>query len=1630
MKSKVSIQKSFIYAVTVVAILAVVVGVVLRFTSVSADTPASSNADAVSDCYRDGSMKGWYSTTQCSEKMAVACTRTKSLATKTAATPTDQEKATFGEKVKAWNIVINKANPQGKFRLVMGAKRTSTVTVSRIDFGLTPLGRNWGGNGDRIYLIFGDGMGYKKVYNYIALNTTWTSYINRTGLTGDVDVMFVGKNEDGCLEGVLDLPTALVTPTPSPSPSPSASIPPLDPNLVDGLRGCYYNGKSFDAYIGPRTENVNFIWGRGPAVVNGSFDHFSVRWEGMVVPKYTETYKFKVNYDDAVRLWIGGKQYINDWNNNTTTQTKEASVTLQAGVPVSLRLEYFENTSDASVQLYWSSSGQKEQIIPVADLKHDKNYQCAAGTVTATPVPSPSPTPSVTVSVLASITPNLVDGLQGCYYNGKSFDTYLKTRSENIQFNWGIGTPFNTVIDKDNFSARWEGVVVPKYTETYFFKVDYNDAARLWIDGRQYVNDWADHATQQSKEAQITLQADVPVPIKVEYYEGTDIADIHLYWKSQSQPVEAVPVSSLKHDKNLQCAPGLDTPTPSPSPPPTTTLGLDLNVSPAQSSPGESVELNAISSTNKPSGSYFYYFWWNCDKPVVDDYNTMKYACGDPSNPFIGSVVLDQPASAISFKASHIYSTVGTFYPKALVIHAGITKAASATMEVVKPTLTAGLIINPTTAEGAAKPATLTASAGGTATGSVNYTFWWNCNVAGTNIADLTNSCGSPYDSSKGAKYTENSNQKIVTHDYIQAGTFYPKVVVERGSADPQEARSRIAINEVPIPTLNVSLGAVRTSPDNTLPAKVDILANISGSAAGQTVYKIWWDCQPNTQDYSKLESICGNPTDATKGTVLTATENEITANTSTSYALAGLRHPFVLAERQEIQAVANTEIDIPEVIIPDTLTADLTLTPSSINKGDSTTLRATTQSNNTKDSYNYYFWWNCPDTDSLVLNDLIATCGDPADPDIGKKFLNLPSSSTSKEISRQYGQSDVSDYTISEVGGQAIPRVFVEHGTVSANSSKELAITDSASSPTPVPSPSPSPTATPSPSVTPIPSPSPTPGPSATPRPTQTPIIGQGIEVDFYYSRTFIGGGGITTLAGYQDLISGKLTDFRGNTDSPVFDIYLSTDGGSVYKRIEHDFDPLPGAVIESLPSPVKEVARSRSTDELVFLKGTHCVAIPDEIAEDLPGAKILVYVADNRHYVSTPNTPGVLYIYTGGQDLGDSFVFDSNANYSSYAGPNDSGDVMDFTDADKLRACGDDDDDGDDDDISPTPLPTPTINPPGGYRPPTTVKTLLPFFVLGTLLATILGYLLTILSALPWLSRILSGLFNLFSAPIWSASGLPASLGGIIPAVGWPGGRHAWGVIYDSSNKHPIEKALVRVFSEPGGKLRASVRTNAAGQFGFIMPAGTYSLTISQTGYDFPTRLIVGQTDGRYANLYKGGNFKVDGDGIEKAQINFNVPVDRVEVSTFDLVELRVISNISRFFQIIRFPLMILGTLSTAYLLFTEHKILHYILAALYVLMWAWEISNMLKKRAYGLVRDQHGKPVPLVMIRVLDKYNRLKTTVVSGEDGKFQANLDPGEYRLDISRPGYKSVRTELVKITSIADIGRLDLSLTKL
>lgn len=108
----------------------------------------------------------------------------------------------------------------------------------------------------------------------------------------------------------------------------------------------------------------------------------------------------------------------------------------------------------------------------------------------------------------------------------------------------------------------------------------------------------------------------------------------------------------------------------------------------------------------------------------------------------------------------------------------------------------------------------LTAAVEGTATGTINYTLWWNCDNAGTNVPEVRDVCGNPNDSSIGAKYDNILNTSIKerhtypTNPTKSAYTDYAKVIVERGDASPAQNRKRIDIGPpVPYFRLNNSTG-------------------------------------------------------------------------------------------------------------------------------------------------------------------------------------------------------------------------------------------------------------------------------------------------------------------------------------------------------------------------------------------------------------------------------------------------------------------------------------------------------------------------------------------------------------------------------------------------------------------------------------------------------------------------------------------------------------------------------------------------------------------------------------------------------------------------------------------------------
>lgn len=113
---------------------------------------------------------------------------------------------------------------------------------------------------------------------------------------------------------------------------------------------------------------VEFDWSLGKPNKPTPSNNFFVRWEGTVLPQYSEPYLFRVIADGGVRLWINNVLIIDDWVKPTFAVFRSNSIALAAGISVPIKLEYFDTTGKASVKLRWSSPSRSVQTIPPAVL--------------------------------------------------------------------------------------------------------------------------------------------------------------------------------------------------------------------------------------------------------------------------------------------------------------------------------------------------------------------------------------------------------------------------------------------------------------------------------------------------------------------------------------------------------------------------------------------------------------------------------------------------------------------------------------------------------------------------------------------------------------------------------------------------------------------------------------------------------------------------------------------------------------------------------------------------------------------------------------------------------------------------------------------------------------------------------------------------------------------------------------------------------------------------------------------------------------------------------------------------------------------------------------------------------------
>ncbi|HEX4946588.1 MAG TPA: PA14 domain-containing protein, partial [Blastocatellia bacterium] len=139
-----------------------------------------------------------------------------------------------------------------------------------------------------------------------------------------------------------------------------------------GLRGEYFSDEKFEDAAFARTDaQINFDFGKESPASGIKKDHFSIRWTGFVLPRFSELYTLHLTSSDKVRLWINDQLLLDmkgDKNPTDKDAFKAATIRLTAGVRYRIRIEFQEKDKEAFLKLEWSSPSQPRQVIPTSQL--------------------------------------------------------------------------------------------------------------------------------------------------------------------------------------------------------------------------------------------------------------------------------------------------------------------------------------------------------------------------------------------------------------------------------------------------------------------------------------------------------------------------------------------------------------------------------------------------------------------------------------------------------------------------------------------------------------------------------------------------------------------------------------------------------------------------------------------------------------------------------------------------------------------------------------------------------------------------------------------------------------------------------------------------------------------------------------------------------------------------------------------------------------------------------------------------------------------------------------------------------------------------------------------------------------
>ena len=121
-------------------------------------------------------------------------------------------------------------------------------------------------------------------------------------------------------------------------------------------------------------------------------------------------------------------------------------------------------------------------------------------------------------------------GIKASYFANMELEgePFKVTVDKDINNEYSYGSPMEGM-PSDSFSVRWEGSIKPDKTGKYYIGVTGDDGFRLYLEGKLVIDSWKGRGKKTSA-IEISLEQGRPYPFKLEYYEGSNNAQVMIGW--------------------------------------------------------------------------------------------------------------------------------------------------------------------------------------------------------------------------------------------------------------------------------------------------------------------------------------------------------------------------------------------------------------------------------------------------------------------------------------------------------------------------------------------------------------------------------------------------------------------------------------------------------------------------------------------------------------------------------------------------------------------------------------------------------------------------------------------------------------------------------------------------------------------------------------------------------------------------------------------------------------------------------------------------------------------------------------------------------------------------------------------